>query len=78
MKRSQPDSYQPPYPAYQAHPGADRPDYVAGLVAVQARNGATPTNLLAAATVTLSANPTGAVTYFSDAACTAAVTSGWS
>lgn len=35
MKRSRPDTYQPPYPAYQSHFTGDRPDYVMAMIGVQ-------------------------------------------
>lgn len=35
MKRSRPESYVAPYPAFQAHPGAERPDFVAAVIGVE-------------------------------------------
>ena len=37
--RSKPDSYQPPYPAFQAHQPADRPNIVMAMLGVQAAPG---------------------------------------
>ena len=39
-QRSKPDSYTPPYPAFQAHQPADRPDVVMAMFGVQAAPGA--------------------------------------
>lgn len=35
MQRSRPDTYQPPYPAYQSHFSADNPEYVMSMMGVQ-------------------------------------------
>lgn len=40
MQRSKPESYKPPYPAYQAHQPSDRPDIVMAMLGVQAADGA--------------------------------------
>lgn len=59
MQRSQPDTFKAPYPAYQAHPGTDRPDYVAGLIIVQSRNGADPSQILERVDAILGASAVG-------------------
>lgn len=67
MQRSQPETYRPPYPAYQAHPPPDRPDYVAGLIIVQARNGADASALLAQVRAMLSFQDAGRPEHFEQA-----------
>lgn len=37
MQRSRPDTYEPPYPAYQSHFPADRPEYVMAMAGIQSR-----------------------------------------
>ena len=37
MKKSRPDSYQPPYPAYQSHFASGHDDFVMAMASVQAR-----------------------------------------
>lgn len=38
MQRSRPDTYQPPYPAYQSHFPDDRPEYVMAMIGVQSKD----------------------------------------
>lgn len=38
MQRSRPDTYQPPYPAYQSHFPGDRPEYVMAMIGVQSED----------------------------------------
>ena len=38
MARSRPDTYQPPYPAYQSHFPENRPEYVMAMIGIQSKD----------------------------------------
>lgn len=73
-QRSKPESYVPPYPAFQAHPPANMPDVVLALFAMQAREGADGSATLAAIEALLAKDAPGKPLHFDK--CTFVDTSG--
>ena len=69
MKRSRPDSYVAPYPAFQAHPGEERPDFVAAVIGIEVHGDGDAEELGARVIASLEASEKGRPDHFERAIC---------